>query len=292
MGRSLKVHLFIVDPQNDFIGNDDGTPYSVKLADGSTLTATLPVKGAVSDMSRAAKLVDRIGPRLDDIHVTLDSHRVIDVAHPGMWRDQNGRHPMPLATLISSDDIHNGIWEPRSASLRKRMLDYTRSLEKQGKYSLIIWPEHCLIGSWGHNVYAELAAALARWEKSQFANIDYVTKGTNPYTEHYGGLMAEVPDPDDPSTQLNTALIQVLQDADVVGFLGEASSHCVRATVQQVAENIGDEHLKKFHLITDCMSPVPAIPGVTPDFPGIAQSFLKDMQSRGMTLTTSDKFLA
>lgn len=290
MGKHLKVHLFIVDPQNDFMGNDDGTPYSVRLADGNQLAATLPVKGGTSDMKRMAKLIDRIGPRLDDIHVTLDSHRVIDVAHPGMWRDQNGRQPGPF-TLIRSDDIVNGIWEPRIASLRKRMLDYTRSLEKQGKYVLIVWPEHCLIGSWGHNIYPELANSLVRWEREQLANVDYVTKGTNPYTEHYGGLMAEVPDPDDPSTQLNTGLIQILQDADIVGLGGEALSHCDKATVEQIADNIGPEHVKKFHLLTDCMSPVPAAPG-TPDFPAIGQAFLKDMQARGMTLTTSDKFLA
>lgn len=170
------------------------------------------------------------------------------------------------------------------------MLAYTEELERRGKYLLIIWPDHCLIGSWGHNVQVDLAAALHRWEEKNFANIDYVTKGVNPYTEHYGGLMAEVPDPNDPSTQLNTQLIQVLQDADLVYFEGEASSHCVKATVEQIAENIGDEHLKKLHLVTDCMSPVPAAPG-TPDFPAIAQQFLNDMKSRGMTLVTSDEVL-
>lgn len=289
MGKALKVHLFIVDPQNDFMGNDDGTSYSIALADGNTLAATLPVKGGVSDMKRAAKLIDRTGHKLDDVHVTLDSHRKIDVAHAGMWRDENGRPPAPF-TLIRHDDIRNGIWQPRNPGLRKRMLVYTESLEKQGKYLLIIWPDHCLIGSWGHNVQVDLAFALNGWEAKNFANVDYVTKGTNPYTEHYGGLMAEVPDPNDPSTQLNTQLIQVLQDADLVYFLGEASSHCVKATVEQVAENIGDEHLKKLHLVTDCMSPVPAAPG-TPDFPAIAQTFLNDMKSRGMTLVTSDEVL-
>ena len=87
MGKNLKVHLVVIDGQNDFMGNDDGTPYSVKLEGGKALTSTLPVKGAVSDMKRLAKMVDRIGPKLEDIHATLYSHRVIDVAHAGMWRD-------------------------------------------------------------------------------------------------------------------------------------------------------------------------------------------------------------
>ena len=289
MGKNLKVHLVIIDGQKDFMGNDDGTPHSVKLENGKALTATLPVKGAVSDMKRLAKLVDRVGSRIEDIHASLDSHHVIDVAHGGMWRDENGKSPNPF-TLITSNDIKNCIWTPRNPNLRQRMIDYTFALESGGNYFLIIWPEHCLIGTWGHNVQADLAEALLRWERSQYANVDYVVKGTNPYTEHYGALMAEVPDPSDPSTQLNTAFLGVMQDADIIGFAGEASSHCVLTTLKQVVQNIGKEHLKKFHLLTDCMSPVAPAPG-TPDFPAIADRFLKEMAVEGMTLTTSTEFL-
>lgn len=288
MGKNLKVHLVVIDGQNDFMGNDDGTPYSVKLESGKSLTATLPVKGAVSDMKRLAKMVDRTGPRIEDIHATLDSHRVIDVGHPGMFRDQNGKSPNPF-TMFSSADLVNGIWTTRNPASRKRMIDYELALESsKNKYPHMIWPEHCLIGTWGHNVQADLAEAFLRWERSQYANVDYVVKGTNPYTEHYGALMAEVPDPSDPSTQLNTAFLGVMQDADIIGFAGEASSHCVLTTLKQIVENIGKEHLKKFHLLTDCMSPVVA-PGI--DFPAIAEQFLKEMAVEGMTLTTSTEFL-
>ena len=296
---ALNVHLMIIDPQNDFMGEDDGSPYQVTMTSGRVLKASLSVKGGVSDVGRLAKLVKRVGHRLEDIHITLDSHRVIDVAHPGMWRDQNGKPPAHF-TIIRHDDVMNNIWNPRypelllkkkKITLREHMLRYTAALETAGKYLLIIWPEHCRIGSWGHNVYDELMDVLMDWERSEFGNVDYVTKGSNPYTEHYGALMAEVPDPDDPSTQLNGELIRILQDADIIGIAGEASSHCVRETVLQVAENIGDEHLKKFHLLTDCMSPVQPAPG-TPDFPKIAGDFLVAMKARGMVLTTSDGFLA
>ena len=286
----LKVHLMIIDPQNDFMGEDDGSPYRVRTTNGTALAASLAVKGAVSDMTRLARMVDRIGPRLEDIHVTLDSHRVIDVAHSGMWRDANGKPPAPF-TLILHDDIANGIWNTRNPAHRERMLRYADTLETQGKYKLIIWPEHCLIGSWGHNVLAIAMRSFTQWERTQFANVEYITKGSNPFTEHYGALMAEVPDPDDPSTQLNTEFIKMLQDADIIAIAGEASSHCVRETMYQVANNIGDKHLKKFSLLTDCMSPVSPAPG-TPDFPLIAKEFLEDMRTRGMTLTTSDHFLA
>jgi nicotinamidase/pyrazinamidase len=272
---ALKAHLVVIDPQNDFMDLPN---------------AALPVAGAVADMDRVAAMLKRIGPKLDDVHVTLDSHRVIDIAHPGFWRDANGKQPNPF-TIISHDDIKNGIWEPRTPDFRKRALDYTAALAAGSKFLLMVWPEHCLIGSWGHNVYQPLKQTLDAWERSEFANVNYVTKGTNTFTEHYGALMAEVPDATDSSTQLNGNFIAMLQDADIIGIAGEASSHCVKATIEQIVANIGVQHLAKIHILADCMSPVPQTPGA-PDFPAIAQSFLKDMERQGLVLTTADKFLA
>ena len=271
----MRVHLLIIDPQKDFMDDPD---------------SSLPVPGANADMKRLAAMIRRIGHKLEDIHVTLDSHHIIDVGHPGMWRNSRGDSPAPF-TIISADDIRNGIWSPRDPSLRKRMLDYTETLEKQGNYPLMVWTEHCLISTPGHSVHAELMSALKEWSRKHHANVDYVVKGTNPFTEHYGALMAEVPDPADPATGLNTDLLNILAEADIVPIAGEALSHCVMSTVTQIADNLGDEHAKKFRILTDCSSPVPKI-GNGPDFPAIADAWLKDMEKRGMTLTTSEKFLA
>lgn len=291
MAKGAKIHLVIIDPQNDFLGNDDGTPYSINLQYGRPLTATLSVPGAVSDMNRVATFIDRVGHKLDDIHVTLDSHRLIDIAHPAFWMDQTGKQPNPF-TIISASDIGTGIWTTRNPAFRSRAYSYAKALESTPDgYKICVWPPHCLIGTWGHNVYQGLNEALQRWSDKEFAMVDYVTKGSNPWTEHYGALMAEVPDPNDPSTGLNTEFLKMLAEADVVAVAGEASSHCVLKTVTQIADNIGDEHVKKFHLLQDCMSSVPAIPNVV-DFPAIAQAWLKDMKRRGMTVTTSIDFLS
>lgn len=288
----MKAHLVIIDPQNDFMDilAKPGDPVGLAIPGGPTFRATLPVPGALADMQRVAELLKRTGDRLDDVHVTLDSHRVIDVAHPGFWRDASNHEPPPF-TMITYDDVKNDIWTPRSRRYRDRMLQYTAQLGKNGKFVLMIWPKHCLIGSWGHNIVDVLKPELDAWESKQFANIDYVVKGANAFTEHYGALMAEVPDANDPATQLNSSFIATLQDADIVAIAGEASSHCVKTTVEQIADNIGDEHLKKLRILTDCMSPVPQTPG-GPDFPAIAKVFLQDMEKRGLVLTTSKKFLA
>ena len=272
---SIKIHLVVIDPQSDFMDSQ-----------GSRLS----VPGANEDMCRLAAMVDRVGKKLKDIHVTVDSHRVIDVGHPGMWRDEDGNSPAPF-TIISADDLSNNIWMPRNLGFRSRMLDYAQTLDRQGNYPLMVWPEHCLIGTPGHNVQLSLMEALVRWERSEFANVDYVVKGTNPFTEHYGALQAEVPDPNDPSTGLNTDFLDMLAQADIVVVAGEALSHCVKSTVDQIADNIGDQHVKKFHILTDCSSPVPKV-GDGPDFPAIAQDWLRERETRGMTLTTSDTFLA
>jgi len=95
----------------------------------------------------------------------------------------------------------------------------------------------------------------------------------------------------DPSTGLNTEFLKVLVQADEIAVSGEALSHCVLETVNQIADNIGEEHIKKFSILTNCSSPVPQPPG-GPDFPAIAKGWLKKMEGRGMTLTTSEEFLA
>lgn len=281
----LNVHLLVIDPQKDFMDDRD---------------AALPVPGANADMDRLARMIGRIGAKLSDIHITLDSHRVIDVAHPGMWRGGDGKPPAPF-TIITADDIKAGIWRPRSETAKPAelggktlgayMLAYAQELARRGNYPLMIWPEHCIIGTPGHAIHRGLAEAVHGWERQHFANANIVTKGVNSFTEHYGGLMAEVPMASDPSTGLNTALLEVLARADIVAIAGEALSHCVKATVQQIADNIGDDHVKKFHILTDCTSPIPKV-GAGPDFPAIAEAWLRTMAARGVKLATSDAFLS
>jgi len=176
MGK--RIELLIIDPQNDFC-DPKGSLY---------------VEGANKDMERLAKFIDRVGEKLYDIHVTLDSHRLVDVAHPIFWADSQGNPPEPF-TIITFDDVQKGKWKSRNPGYQVRSTDYVRKLEENGRYPLCIWPPHCLIGSWGHNVYPVLFEALLKWEEKNFANIDFVTKGSNPFTEHYSAVQADVPDP-------------------------------------------------------------------------------------------------
>ena len=266
---SKKLHVVIIDPQNDF-------------ADSK---GSLFVPGADTDMKdRLPKFINRMKSKITDIHVTLDSHHKVDIAHPIFWRDSNGNHPTPFTT-ISVTDVERGVWTPTKTNLFKRAFEYVKSLEANKRYSLMIWPEHCLIGGWGHNVVPELHEALKNWEQ-EFAVVNYITKGSNIFTEHYSAIKAEVPDPTDPSTQLNADFISTLEnDADIVVVAGEASSHCVANTVRDIADSFqNQQYLSKIVLLTDAMSPV-----------GIAQAaadkFMDDMKIRGVQMATTADYL-
>ena len=264
----MKVHGLIIDPQEDFCNPDTGTLY---------------VPGAGADMTRLAGMLRRIGSKLDDIHVTLDSHHYVDIAHPIWWKDSTGRNPDPF-TIITLSDLDAGRWTTTQPVMYRRSRDYVEALERNGKYPLCVWPYHCLIGSTGHAVMPELFSALKEWE-GDFASVDYVTKGSNMWTEHYSAVKADVPDPADPSTQINTSLVKTLLEADLVFVAGEAGSHCLANTVRDIAESFGDDrYIEKLVLITDATSPVPG-------FETLQNDFIAEMTARGMRTATTATFL-
>lgn len=263
----MKLHLVVIDPQNDFC----------------TPGGALFVPGADADITRLAALVDRLRGRIADIHVTLDSHRKVDISHPMWWRDANGREPAAF-TQIRAADVVAGRWTTARGDLRPRSLAYLQALEATGRYPHTIWPYHCLIGDAGHNVATPLAAALHEWEQ-RFATVDFITKGSNPFTEHFSAVQAEVPDPDDPGTQINTEFIDTLEDADVILLAGEALSHCLANTVRDIADRFGPAGLGKLHLLTDASHNVPG-------FEAQGDAFVREMTARGMHMTTTTAFAA
>ena len=64
--------------------------------------------------------------------------------------------------------------------------------------------------------------ALLEWSARQQDVVEYVWKGTNPFTEMYSGLKAEVLVPGDPTTGMNLGLVDRLLRAERVLVGGEA----------------------------------------------------------------------
>ena len=271
----MKVHLLIIDPQNDFC-DPKGALY---------------VQGAEKDMQRLSKMIIRVNKDLEDIHTTLDSHHLVDIAHPIFTIDSKGKHPSPF-TIITNADVKAGVWRAYNPSYQQKFEEYVDALERNGRYPLCVWPPHCIIGSWGYGIYPELFNALLAWEERNFAMVDKVTKGSNFLTEHYSAVQADVPDPNDPDTMLNQKLIQTLAQADLVALAGEALSHCVANTVIDIADNFGEENIKKLVLLRDATSPVPNPPGPgAPNFVQMGEDFIIKMKKRGMKVSTTTEFM-
>ena len=263
-----KIHLIIIDPQNDFCDPN----------------GSLFVPGADEDMKRLAAMLSRLKDKIADIHVTLDSHRKVDISHPIWWKDSGGNHPGPF-TSISAADVDSGRWTTTQPSAYKRSLEYLRTLEAGGRYPHVIWPYHCLIGDGGHSVFPELSAALHDWE-DRYAMTDFLTKGSNPWTEHFSAVQAEVPDPQDQTTQVNTNLINTLEEADITLWAGEALSHCLANSVRDVATNFSaQKYVEKMVLLTDAS-------GNVPSFEKYGDDFVREMTAKGMQLSTTVDFLA
>jgi len=263
----MNVQLLLIDPQNDFCDPN----------------GSLSVKGADQDIDRLATMIGRLNKKIDDIHVTLDSHHYFDVAHPVYWVDSNGKNPAPF-TIIKAEDVENGTWNPAVPAFHKKALAYLKALKTSGRYDLCVWPYHCRIGTDGANVAPHLMDALTDWEKRP-AMVNMVTKGSNIHTEHYSAVKAEVEDPEDPTTGLNTALIKTLMDADIIPIAGQAIDYCVANTVRDIADNFNDDsYISKMVLLQDATSAVGMVPALKDDF-------IRDMTARGMKLSTTVDFL-
>lgn len=258
--------LITIDPQNDF-GDRRGSLF---------------VPGADNDMARLAKLIQNNQSRITDIHVTMDSHQLIHIAHPIYWIDSKGvNHPNPF-TQITAADVTNGVWRAFNPRWQSRSQEYVNKLTTNNRYPLIIWPPHCLIGSWGHSLVPVISEALINWERDTFNRVNFVAKGSNLFTEHYSAVQADVPDDSDPSTKLNTTLIDAIAEPSIDEIIttGEALSHCVANTLTDIADTFGDDNIKKLTLLLDTTSNVPG-------FEKQGQEFVAKMVKRGMKTTTT-----
>ena len=271
----MKQHLLLIDTQIDFC-DLPSTWCPTDPISGLVQSPALPVPGAHTDMLRLAQWIDAHQGEIEQITLTLDSHHRYDIAHPSYWVDAAGLPPSPF-TVISAEQVATGVWRPVDPQRTEAALAYVKQLEAEGRYQLMIWPEHCIEGSWGHGIHPAVLAAVGRWETAHRRPAPRVIKGTHAHSEHYSVFRAEVPDPSAPDTALNTELIATLDQADQILVAGEASSHCVRASVEHLVSYLPSGQASKVVLITDCMSPVSG-------FEAAAAGFVRDQATRGVRL--------
>jgi len=288
-----RVALLLVDVQNTFC-----------IPGHELFVAGLSGDGAVADNRRLCAFLYRNLGSITEVAATLDTHTALQIFHPAFWVDAEGCHPAPF-TLISAGDVESGRWRvsPDAVAaldpdgdldLPAHVLHYARALERGGKYPLTIWPYHAMLGGLGHALVSAVEEAVFFHSVARASPPQFEVKGNNPLTEHYSVLRPEVLT--DPRGRLigerNRRLVQRLLDCDAVVLAGQAKSHCVAWTIDDLLTEIAarDPALaSKVWLLEDCTSPV-VVPGVA-DYTAAADAAFQRFAAAGMHLLRSDSDL-
>jgi nicotinamidase-related amidase len=283
----FRVCLVLVDVQNTF------------CIPGSELyVAGRSGNGAVDDNRRLCEFLYRNLDAITQIVPTMDTHRVMQIFHPIWLVDEAGNHPAPYAQ-ITAEDVESGRWRVNPAVAasaqveedyaERQLLHYTRALEAGGKYSLTIWPYHAILGGIGHALVSAVEEAVFFHSVARYSQPEFQVKGENPLTEHYSILAPEVKEGPDGETiaSQNDALIERLLAFDAVVIAGQAKSHCVAWTIDDLLE--GDDERERAlaprtYLLEDCTSPV-VVPGA--DYTDQANAAFRRFEEAGMHVVRS-----
>jgi nicotinamidase-related amidase len=250
----LKISLLLVDVQNTFCIPD------FELYVGGTSGT-----GAVDDNRRLCDFIYRNLNVISEVCLTMDTHQVIQIFHSIFLVNDNGEHPAPY-TLITPEDIENGIWKfnrELSASLQvdedygqEYLVHYTRKLTEGGKYDLTIWPYHAMLGGIGHALVSAVEETVFFHSTARLSQPDFQVSGSNPFTESYSALSAEVLEgpTGEQIEDKNIEFTRKLLDFDALIIAGQAKSHCVAWTIEDLLNeiNISDRKLaEKVYLLEE-----------------------------------------
>lgn len=286
----VNICLLLIDVQNTFC-----IPDFELYVRGKTGT------GAVEDNQRLCEFIYRNLGIITKIIPTLDTHNTMQIFHPIFWVNKDGNHPIPAATNITLSDIEAGIWQinPVVANsitqgdyglLEKQVFHYVKKLSLDGKYPLTIWPYHSMLGGIGHALVSSVEEAIFFHSIARQTQTQFELKGENPLTENYSILRPEVLTgfDDQPIAHKNTNLIKQLLEYDAVIIAGQAKSHCVAWTIDDLLTEINqvDSTLtRKIYLLADCTSPV-VVPGVV-DYTEQANTAFNRFADAGMHIIQS-----
>lgn len=235
-----KNALVIVDPQNDFCDH----------------RGSLYVDGAFADIKRLADHIKDSGEQYSDIFVSLDSHDVTAIFHPTYWLGKDGAHPAPF-TAIALEDILRGGWRAASPENQAPAERTLKVMAEKNLGAVMVWPKHCVVSTWGHQICDTLRVALTVWRMRTGKAVRFIFKGENPYTDQFS--IFEGIDDSYPETAFNETLFRRLAGCDSVTFAGEALSHCVGESVLSYMNRL--ESGQAVTLLVDCTSPVAGFRG-------------------------------
>lgn len=261
-------------------------------------------RGAVDDNIRLCRFIYRNLGAITEIAATMDTHDAIQIFHPIFLIDDEGNHPAPY-TLVSAEDVQAGRWKFNPAIAptlgisveygQRHLEHYTQVLKGREKFDLTIWPYHAMLGGISHALVSAVAEAIFFHSLARRNQPDFAVKGRNPLTEHYSALGPEVVrgPAGERIAEKSDRFFQKLRDFDAVVIAGQAKSHCVFWTIDDLLSSIQaqDEGLaRKVYLLEDCTSPV-VVPGAA-DYTEAANAAFRRFADAGMHLVRSTDPLA
>ena len=287
-----KIILLLIDVQNTFC-----------LPDFELFVAGKSGNGAVEDNIRLCQFIYRNLANVTTIAATMDTHTAMQIFHPIFWVDEKGNHPQAGITMISYEDVKQGRWQVNQniannlniswQKLEKYASHYVKQLTENSKYPLTIWPYHSMLGGIGHGLVSSVEEALFFHSIVRSSQTQFEIKGDNPLTENYSVLSPEVLEnkQGEKIAKKNTQFLNNLLSYDKVIIAGQAKSHCVAWTIEDLLTEIKqkDPNLAtKVYLLEDCTSPV-VIPNVV-DFSAQAEEAFQGFADAGMQRVISSDF--
>lgn len=301
----FRIHVLVIDAQKDFC-----------FPEGTLYVGGRSGTGAIDDSVRMAEFIYRNAPYISDITTTMDTHFAFQIFFSPFWMDEHER-PLSPHTLIRAEGetlmnldlagnvIHKNVKPiPAVAKwvcngnytwLLKQVAFYSNELQRVGKYPLYLWPPHCLLGGDGHALVGVLHEARMTHAFARGVQSNSEIKGGHPLTENFSVFRPEVLTRFDsqPLAQKNTRFIRTIFQADASVVMGQADSHCVKSTIEDLLTEIVamDPSLaKKVYVATDCMSSV-TVPdgsgGFLADFTPDAEKAHQKFADAGMHLVKS-----
>ncbi|MCY7366520.1 MAG: isochorismatase, partial [Chamaesiphon sp.] len=182
------VSLLLIDVQNTFC-----------LPEFELFVGGKSGRGAIEDSIRICEFIYRNLGKIDQIIVTLDTHHLHQIFHPIFWIDERGEHPTPAVTTISPEDVRSGrcrvnpdFGDESPDHLQAYALHYVQQLSEGGKYPLLIWPYHAMLGGIGHALVPAVEEAIFFHGIARSSQASFSIKGDRTLTENYSALAPEV----------------------------------------------------------------------------------------------------
>lgn len=305
-----RVELLLIDVQKDFC-----------FPEGTLYVGGRSGRGAIEDSARMAAFLYRNAHLITGVTTTMDTHHAFQIFFPSFWVDADGQ-PLAPHRVVTTEDVDSGRARPNPDMaawlcsgdrgwLAAEVRHYCAALERAGKYQLYLWPPHCVLGSDGHALAGVIHEARLFHAFLRASQPRVEIKGEHALTENYSVFSPEVLAGHQGNVlgQRSHALMRWLLAADAVIIAGQAASHCVKSSVDDLLDEIRAMHADggaqggaqgdarraaqlagKIYVLVDCMSAV-AVPdgqgGFAADFTDQASRAQQRWAEAGMHLVRS-----